>query len=71
MLANWDQQQLPGLLKLGNLTVISVDQMLITTLAEQLERSINWSVTTSSGTLYLTAGDMTYESAIQVKAGKI
>lgn len=68
-LASWDQQQLPKLEKLANLTVISIDQPLIARLAAQLERSIIWSVTITEGTLYLTIADETLESTIRIKAG--
>jgi len=66
-LASWDQQHLPKLEKLANLTVISMDQAFITSLASRLERSITWSVTITEGTLYLTIGEETMEAAIQVK----
>jgi uncharacterized protein YaeQ len=68
-LAIWDQQQLPKLEKLANLTVISLDQALLTSLATRLERTITWSITITEGMLYLTIGEETLESAIQVKVG--
>jgi uncharacterized protein YaeQ len=68
-IAIWDQQQLPKLERLANLTVLSLDQALIAGLATRLERSIAWSVTITEGMLYLTIGEETLESAIQVKAG--
>lgn len=70
-LSNWNQQHLPKLEKLTNLTVASVDQAFIATLAAQLERSITWSITITEGTLYLAIGDVTYETAIQIKMGTI
>jgi len=63
-LASWDQQHLPKLEKLANLTVISMDQAFITSLASRLERSITWSVTITEGTLYLTIGEETMEAVI-------
>jgi uncharacterized protein YaeQ len=69
-LAIWDQQQLPKLEKLANLTVLSLDQALIASLATRLERSIAWSATITEAMLYLTIGEETLESAIQVKVGK-
>ena len=54
-----------------NLTVVSVDQAFIATLASLLERSINWSATITESTLYLTVGTANHESAIQVKAGTL
>lgn len=68
-LAIWDQQQLPKLERLDNLTVISLDQALIAGLATRLERSISWSITITEGMLYLTIGEETLESAIQLKVG--
>jgi uncharacterized protein YaeQ len=68
-LASWDQQQLPKLEKLANLTIISIDPAIIARLATKLERSIIWSVTITEGTLYLTIGEETLEAAIQVKTG--
>jgi uncharacterized protein YaeQ len=68
-LAIWDQQQLPKLEKLANLTVLSLDQALIASLATRLERSIAWSATITEAMLYLTIGEETLESAIQVKVG--
>ena len=68
-LTNWDQQHLPKLMNIKNLNIVSVDQMFINTLAANLERTINWSITLTEGTIYLTTGDMTYTTAIQIKAG--
>ena len=70
-LANWDQQHLPKLVNIRNLTVVSVDQTFINTLAAQLERTINWSITITESTMYLTTGDMTYTTAIHAKVGII
>jgi len=70
-LAGWDQQNLPKLEKIANLTVISIDQGLINRLAAQLERSINWSITITEGTFYLTIGEESMEAAIQLKRGSL
>jgi uncharacterized protein YaeQ len=70
-LATWNQQQLPKLDKVTNLTVVTVDQALIMTLAEQLDRVINWSVTITEGMLYLAVGATTYQTAIEVRAGAL
>jgi uncharacterized protein YaeQ len=70
-LASWDQQHLPKLGKVANLTVISIDQAFIDKMAAQLERSINWSITITEGLLYLTIGEETIEAAIQVKRGNL
>jgi len=68
-LASWDQQHLPRLGKVANLTVISIDQAFINKLASLLERSINWSITITEGTFYLTIAEETMVAAIQVKTG--
>lgn len=70
-LATWEQQHLPKLEKLANLTVISIDQAFINKLASQLERSINWSITITEGTFYLTIAEETMEAAIQLKIGNL
>lgn len=68
---SWSQHHLPRLAKVTNLTVVNIDQELINTLAEQLERSINWSITITEGVMYLTVGTVTHETAIQLKAGSL
>lgn len=70
-LANWEQQHLPKLEKLANLTVISIDQAFINKLASQLERSINWAITITEGAFYLTIAEETMEAAIQLKIGNL
>jgi uncharacterized protein YaeQ len=68
-LSNWEQQHLTKLGSVKNLTIASVDQAFINTLAANLERAINWSITITEGTMYLTTGDVTNTTAIQIKAG--
>lgn len=63
--ASWDQQHLPKLGKVDNLTVVSIEQGFISTIASRLERNISWSITITEGTLYLAIGDTTYETAIR------
>ncbi len=70
-LLNWDQQQLPKLAGLDNLTVISIDPAVIVRLAMGLERSINWELTITSGAIYLTTGAETLEATIQIKIGSL
>jgi uncharacterized protein YaeQ len=70
-LTNWDQQHLPKLAKINNLTTVSVGQIIINNLASRLERSINWSITITEGALYLTTDGITYETAIQTKTGTL
>jgi uncharacterized protein YaeQ len=68
-LPNWEQQHLPKLEGIPNLSVISFDQSFINQLASRLDRSINWSVTISDGTLYIDSGDETFETVLQERVG--
>jgi len=70
-LTSWDQQHLPKLTMINNLTVASVEPSFINTLVIHLERVINWSITITEGNLYLAVGTETYETSIQVKAGTL
>jgi uncharacterized protein YaeQ len=67
--ASWEEQQLPKLARLTNLTVIGIDHAFIGRVAALLERSINWSITITEGSIYLTVGEETLETAIRVKIG--
>jgi uncharacterized protein YaeQ len=67
----WDKQQFPRLERIANLTVICIDHGLINKAASLLERSINWSVTITEGTFYLTIAEETMETAIRLKAGSL
>lgn len=66
---SWEQQQLPKLQDIPNLSVISFDQIFITSLASKLDRSINWSVTITDGNLYMNVGNETFEAIIQQRVG--
>lgn len=68
-LVNWEQQHLPKLTNIANLTVITVDPAFIARLTSLLERSITWSLTITEGALYLTIGAETVEAALQMKVG--
>lgn len=64
LLPGWEQQQLPKLNKISNLTVISLEPEFINRLSSLLERSIVWSITITEGTLYLTVAGNTLETGI-------
>lgn len=64
-LFSWQQQHLPKLAGIPNLSVIVIDQPFLTSLVARLERSISWSVTITEGVCYLTIGDETLETAIR------
>lgn len=68
-LPNWEQLHLAKLARIANLIVVSIDQEFLTTLASRLQRSINWSITISGGTLYLTEAGDTHVTAVQIRTG--
>jgi uncharacterized protein YaeQ len=63
-LSNWQQQHLPKLTNIANLTVITIDQAFLASLVERLERFISWSITITEGVCYLTIADQTLETAV-------
>lgn len=68
-LSNWEQH-LSKLERVTNLSVISFEQPFINRLTSGLDRSVNWAVTISDGTLYLNVGDATIETVLQERVGK-
>jgi uncharacterized protein YaeQ len=66
---NWEQQHLPKLVGVSNLTLIIFDQSFINSLVSKLNRSINWEVTITDGNLYINVGDATFETVLQVRVG--
>ncbi|MHB8058682.1 MAG: YaeQ family protein [Desulfuromonadaceae bacterium] len=63
-LAMWEQQHLPKLANIANLTVIRFEQAFINSLVSTLDRCINWSVTVNDGNLYINVGAETLEAVI-------
>ena len=68
-LSSWELQQLPRLQAVPNLTVISFEQEFINSLTSRLERAINWSVTITEESLYVTVGEETMETTIRIRTG--
>jgi uncharacterized protein YaeQ len=68
--SRWLTQHLPKLSTSKNLSVIGLDFKFLGSLVENLQRAINWSLTVTEGTLYLTVGDETLESALQHLSGE-
>jgi uncharacterized protein YaeQ len=66
----WEQQHLPKLETIQNLSVISFDQTFITCLTARLDRSISWDATISDGILYVNIGKETFETTFNVRSGK-
>lgn len=64
-LANWEQQHLPKLTNLVNLTIITIDQPFLSNVVQRLARSLAWSITITEGVCYLTVGNETLETAVQ------
>lgn len=62
----WERQHLGKLARTRNLTIISIDHAYISKLVASLERSINWSVTITEGTLYLQVADHSLEIVPQI-----
>lgn len=60
----WEKQQLPKLIGITNLTIICLDQAFLRSIADRLQRSINWSLTVTEGMLYLAIDGETLESAV-------
>jgi len=69
-LPHWEQQQLPKLQNAANLTVVTFAPGFVNQLATSLDRVINWSITISDGTLYLTIGDEAMETPILLRVGE-
>ncbi len=65
----WDEQHLARLAGIPNLTVIGLDFALVRQLAAALERSINWEVTITGGTIYVTTAGTTLDAHLELLAG--
>jgi len=63
-LPNWERQQLPKLVGVTNLTIRRVDQGFIQQLVALLERSINWEITVTEGSLYLQTEGKSLETTL-------
>lgn len=67
--SRWLAQHLQKLVSCRNLTVIGIDFKFLASLVEGLQRAITWSLTVTEGTLYLTVGDQTLETALEHLGG--
>jgi len=65
----WEQQHLPKLQGVSNLTLLRFDQPFINKLAARLDRSITWSVTVNDGNLYIDAGVDSFETVLHKLTG--
>lgn len=67
--AKWEADHLEELRERDNITMLGVDQAALALLAEALDRQINWSLTVSGGTIYLTAGGDHIETTLEHVVG--
>lgn len=65
----WESAHLPRLARVANLTVFGLDHDFLQQIVLRLERSIDWSLTVTEGTLYLTASGETLEAPLTLLAG--
>lgn len=63
-LPRWQAESVPELEKHPNITVEALELRFLEQLVELLDRTIDWSLTVSGGTLYLTSGKHQFESAL-------
>jgi uncharacterized protein YaeQ len=68
-LPRWRDVQLPRLGRADNLSVFALDQDFLHQLGARVERGIDWEVTRSGGSLYLTSGDTTLETVVRHLGG--
>jgi uncharacterized protein YaeQ len=66
----WEQQHLPRLARLANLTVLGIDQSFLAAVVQRLQRAVTWSITITEGVCYLTSGDETLETALRRIVGQ-
>lgn len=67
--ARWESASLPRLSASANITVNGLELAFLQQLVARLQRSIDWSLTVSGGTLYLSVGGTTLESPIDHLTG--
>ena len=67
-LPGWEQQHLPRLVAIPNITVVTVEQAFISSLASRLDRVINWSLTITGSSLYLTVAGETMEALLHIRS---
>jgi uncharacterized protein YaeQ len=69
-LQSWQEQVLPKLVVIDNLTVISLDPAFVAEIVARLQRAIVWSLTITEGNLYLSIGNDTLESSLLFLQGE-
>lgn len=69
-LQSWQEQVLPKVAPIDNLTVLALDPAFVARIVPLLQRAINWSLTITEGEIYLTIGSVTLESTLLVLQGE-
>jgi uncharacterized protein YaeQ len=69
-LSRWLDQHLTKLQQIHNLTILSLDPPFVSQIAATLQRGISWSLTITEGVIYLTMGNETLESPLQILKGE-
>jgi uncharacterized protein YaeQ len=67
----WENQHLPRLSAISNLTVIGLDYAFLEQIVARLQRTINWNLTITEGNLYLSIGEETLESSLTLLSGTL
>ncbi len=62
----WEKQQLVKLSGMDKIKLFGIEQQFISALITTLQRSINWSLTITEGSLYLTVNAETIESQLAI-----
>lgn len=66
----WQEQMLPKLAIINNLTILAIEPAFVAQIVPLLQRAINWSLTITEGSIYLTIGKETLESTLLVLQGE-
>jgi len=61
----WEQQHLPKLKGISNLSIILIDHSFISSLASRIDRSILWSITITDNSLYVNIGNESFETILR------
>jgi uncharacterized protein YaeQ len=67
---SWQEQILPKLAVIDNLTILALEPDFIAQIVALLQRAIQWSLTITEGSIYLTIGQETIESNLLILQGE-
>lgn len=66
----WQEQMLPKLAVIDNLTILALEPAFVAQIVALLQRAIHWSLTITEGAIYLTIGDATLEANLLILQGE-